>query len=232
MNALSTDTSASVDLYWIPLGAGGHSVRFNGKVYEAIAAAAAHRPRKDIYHSALMVQSAGCRFAIEMTPTPDDRHWERGVVTHGPVGARWAGRFRLFQYEVRRWNGGAIPDLDFSVARVRLTEDNRVTGDVLALLPSVPTAVWGRDELHTGDMWSCNSIISWTITRAGIDAEAIPLPPRGRAPGWDAGIAVARRTRSEQTVSGELAGVGAGPQPDPPTRAGTPRATLPTSRSN
>jgi hypothetical protein len=40
-------------------------------------------------------------------------------------------------------------------------------------------------------MWSCNSIISWTLTRAGIDTEAIALPARGRAPGWDAGIAVA-----------------------------------------
>jgi len=26
-----------VDLYWLPLGAGGHSVRFNGKASEAVA---------------------------------------------------------------------------------------------------------------------------------------------------------------------------------------------------
>ena len=33
-------TSApAVDLYWLPLGAGGHSVRLNGIVYEAVAAA-------------------------------------------------------------------------------------------------------------------------------------------------------------------------------------------------
>ena len=25
----------AVDLYWLPLGAGGHFVRFNGRVYEA-----------------------------------------------------------------------------------------------------------------------------------------------------------------------------------------------------
>jgi hypothetical protein len=42
-------------------------------------------------------------------------------------------------------------------------------------------------------MWSCNSVISWVLTRAGIDIGAIPLPPHGRAPGWDAGITVARR---------------------------------------
>ena len=28
----------TVDLYWLPLGAGGHCVRVNGLVYEAVAA--------------------------------------------------------------------------------------------------------------------------------------------------------------------------------------------------
>jgi hypothetical protein len=29
---------AAVDLYWLPLGAGGHFVRLNGRLYEALAA--------------------------------------------------------------------------------------------------------------------------------------------------------------------------------------------------
>ena len=29
---------ASIDLYWVPLGAGGHSVRLNGRINEAVAA--------------------------------------------------------------------------------------------------------------------------------------------------------------------------------------------------
>jgi hypothetical protein len=29
---------ASVDLYWLPLGPGGHFVRLNGRVYEALTA--------------------------------------------------------------------------------------------------------------------------------------------------------------------------------------------------
>jgi hypothetical protein len=41
-------TSAGVDLYWLPLGAGGRFVRLNGKVYEAVAElgpdAASRRP--------------------------------------------------------------------------------------------------------------------------------------------------------------------------------------------
>ena len=30
--------AAAMDLYWLPLGAGGHSVRWNGRVYEAVSA--------------------------------------------------------------------------------------------------------------------------------------------------------------------------------------------------
>ena len=44
-----------VDLYWLPLGAGGHSVRLNGRVYEAVAARLERRPPCDLYHSALEV---------------------------------------------------------------------------------------------------------------------------------------------------------------------------------
>ena len=33
--------AAAVDLIWIPLGAGGHCVRFNGRVFEALAGARA-----------------------------------------------------------------------------------------------------------------------------------------------------------------------------------------------
>ncbi len=42
-----------VDLYWLPLGAGGHFVQLNGRVYEACDAAIHRRSRYDLYHSAL-----------------------------------------------------------------------------------------------------------------------------------------------------------------------------------
>ena len=41
---------AAVDLCWWPLGAGGHFVRLNGRIYEAIAARIQRRPRCDLYH--------------------------------------------------------------------------------------------------------------------------------------------------------------------------------------
>lgn len=188
-------TSAAIDLYWLPLGAGGHSVRLNGRVYEAIAAAAARRPRRDLYHSALMVLGPDGRYAIEMTPVRAGDGADRGVVAGGAVGSRAAGRFRLFRYEIRRWRGGAIPDLAEAVdSPRRLSTDGAVAERLLALVPDVPTPVWGRDELRAGEMWNSNSLVSWLLMRSGLDVDAIRPPPGGRAPGWDAGLAVARRT--------------------------------------
>jgi hypothetical protein len=176
------------------LGAGGHSVRFNGIVYEATSSMLQRRPRRDIYHSALEIRTASGLYTIEMTPVPNRRSWERDVVAEGSVGTRWAGRLRVFRYEVRRWREGVIPDLQYAVAApIRVTDDPVVAKRVLDLLPSVPTPTWGRDELRVGEMWSCNSIVSWVLTEAGLDTDAIALPSNGRAPGWDAGIAVARR---------------------------------------
>jgi hypothetical protein len=184
----------TADLHWIPLGAGGHSVRFNGIIYEAISASLHGRRRRDIYHCALTIQAPTGLYTVEMTPVPNHRTCERGVVVLGAVGARWASRFRIFRYEIRCWPGGVIPDLHHAVAgRVRLTDDAVVAKHILDLVPCVPALTWGRDESNVGEMWSCNSIISWVLTRAGIDTYAIPMPSSGRAPGWDAGVALASR---------------------------------------
>lgn len=184
----------AVDLLWIPLGAGGHVVRLNGKVYEAITAFLEHRPRCDLYHSALTVDVPDGRFVIESAPIRDQRGRERGVVAEGSVGTRWAGRFQLFRYEIRRWRGGSIPDADEAVSSpIRVASDLVRAQRVLDLVPSVPTPVWGRDELHTGDMWNSNSLTSWLLVHAGVHTEQIHPPSGGRAPGWDAGVVVARR---------------------------------------
>jgi hypothetical protein len=53
-----TVQGSSVDLYWLPLGAGGHSVRLNGRVFEAVAARLGRRPACDLYHSALVVRQS------------------------------------------------------------------------------------------------------------------------------------------------------------------------------
>jgi hypothetical protein len=89
---------ATVELYRIPLGAGGHSVRFNGKVDEALTAARLRRQRRDLYHAALVVSLDGERSTIEVAPSPDTDELSRGVVATGAVGSRWAGWLRLFRY--------------------------------------------------------------------------------------------------------------------------------------
>ena len=81
---------AAVDLYWLPLGAGGRSVRLNGRVFEAVAARLDGRRACDLYHSALVVRVPEGRFVIEQAPIPDGDGAERGVVAEGPSGT--AGR--------------------------------------------------------------------------------------------------------------------------------------------
>ena len=182
-----------VDLYWLPLGAGGHSVRLNGRVFEAGAAAWAGRPRCDLYHSALIVHVPEGPVMIEMGPVMRGDPAARGVVAQGAVGSRWAGWLRVFRYEVRCWPGGVIPDIDEAVdSPRRLTGDPAVARLLLDRAPSVPTPAWGRDELGAGEMWNSNSVTAWLIAASGLPVEAIAPPPGGRAPGWDAGIAAAR----------------------------------------
>jgi hypothetical protein len=187
--------AAAVDLYWLPLGAGGHSVRWNGRAFEAVAARLKHRSVRDLYHSALEVRlPATGRFVIEQAPIPDGRGTDRGVVAEGPVGARWAGRARIFRYEVRRWRDGVIPDVAEAVESPhRLTNDPRIAQRLWDSVADLPTPVWGRDELGVGEMWNSNSIVSWLLMRSGLPIEAIRPPAGGRAPGWNAGIAVAQR---------------------------------------
>jgi hypothetical protein len=185
---------ASVDLYWLPLGAGGHFVRLNGRLYEAVAALVERRPARDLYHSALQVRATEGRFVVEQAPVHDWSGKQRGVVAEGAVGARWAARFRIFRYEIRLWRDGHIPDVAEAVdSPRRLTDDENRARDILDLVARVPTPVWGRDELGTGEMWNSNSVIAWVIARSGIDAESILPPDGGRALGWKAGLTVARR---------------------------------------
>ena len=121
---------AAVDLYWLPLGAGGHFVRLNGRLYEALAARLQRRPPRDLYHSALQIELPEGTYVVEQAPVHDGRGKDRGVVAEGPVGARWAGRFRIFRYEIRLWRSGHIPDVAEAVdSPKRLSnEEDRARG--------------------------------------------------------------------------------------------------------
>jgi hypothetical protein len=191
------ERAASVDLYWIPLGAGagGALVRWSGLLYEAVSAARRRRPRRALFHSALEVCVNGVTSTIEMAPVWIQRG-ARGVVAEGPVGARFLGRSRLFRYEVRCWAGGSIPDVAAAMSGpVRISNSEAAARRAVQLVPEFPTCTWGRDELGAGEMWNSNSLVSWVLVRAGLWTDDIAPPPGGRAPGWHAGLSAATRSR-------------------------------------
>jgi hypothetical protein len=199
MSADAARPGPGLDLYWIPLGADTVVVRFSGSVYEGLVAALQRRDRFDLYHAALVARLDGPPITVEVAPVPDDEgRTRRGVVADGAVGSRLLGRWRLFRYEVRRWPGGEIPDLPHAVASpVTITAEPALVTAALGQLELVPTPVWGRDELHLGDMWNSNSVVSWVLSTTGLLAPGLGPPPGGRAPGWDAGARLAQRaTRS------------------------------------
>lgn len=219
---------AAVDLYWLPLGAGATIVRWNGKLYERCAAALARREPLDLYHAALVVTDADQRWVIELAPVGDAAGAARGVVGQGPVGLAALGRFRIFRYELRCWSHGQLPDVEHAVASPqRLTQDQLLARCLVAALPRVPAATWGRDEHGVGEMWNSNSVISWLLVAAGLPLP--DLPPHGRAPGWGAGMAVARSTlASGSTVTATQPKIG---RIGGAVEEGHPRGGSPASRS-
>lgn len=186
---------SGVYLHWIPLGAGGSGfVRFNGRVYEWIVSRREKRSALDLYHTALRIQVPEGRFVIETTwPRPDLDGDSRGVVVDGSVFSTWLGVSRIFRYEVRRWSDGLLPDADQAVDGPQLVMDEAArVRDLLELVELVPPLVWGRDPVGSGDMWNSNSVVSWLLAASGTDMDSVMPPRGGRAPGWDAGVAVAR----------------------------------------
>ena len=183
----------TVNLHWLPLGAGGRVVRFSGRVWELIAARRAGRSPAPLFHSALELSGPAGTAVIEIAPVVNSLPAEHGVVSEGPVGAAWAGRFRIFRYELRCWEQGRIPDLEFEIGDpVALSDDPAVAARIVNLTPQVPMLVWGRDELRLGEMWNSNSVIAWLLAGSGLELEGVEPPDGGIAPGWQAGIEAAR----------------------------------------
>ena len=114
---------AAIDLYWLPLGAGGHSVRLNGKVFEGVRGAArAPRPLRPLPLGTPGVRARGQ--VRDRAGTCWGEGARRGVVAEGAVGAQALGRFRLFRYEIRSWRDGIIPDIAEAVESPRRLSDD------------------------------------------------------------------------------------------------------------
>ena len=198
----TVDSEGAVELHWIPLGAAAHVVKVSGRMYESLSARIHRRQPMELFHSALTLSLPEGPYIVEQAPVPDLDGNRRGVVAEGPVGVRRAGRIRLFRYEVRCWRDGRIPDIDCEGAHSQLVSLDATTARrIVDVVPSIPTPTWGRDELHTGEMWNSNSVIAWTLLRSGIDARRFAPPAGGRAPGWNAGIRVALRDGAPMNVT-------------------------------
>jgi len=196
--------TSGVDLYWLPLGAGGHVVAFNGRVYEFIQAHREHREPLDLYHTALIVTVPEGRFVIENAwPIPDGYGASRGAVVEGPVGHALLGRLRVFRYEVRCWRDGTIADIAEAVGGPRRVSDEEFEARrILELVADVPPLLWGRRPHKGNEMWNSNSVISWLLTRSGVDVEGLDPPAGGRAPGWSTGIHQADMPRNLTMAAG------------------------------
>lgn len=191
-----TPRIGSVDLYWLPVGAGRHVARWGSAAYEQVSARHEHRAPRPLFHTALEVRLDDDRYTIEMGPVWTEREAERGVVCEGPVGVRQLGRFAAFRYEVRCWRNGHIDDVRAAVqSPQRVSTDFLQASDVLELVRWVPWLTWGRDEIHAGDPWNSNSLVAWLLARSGHEMTSIRPPNGGRAPGWSAGITLADRQR-------------------------------------
>lgn len=184
-----------IDLYWIPVGAGGREiVRICARLYEIVAAALQRRKPQALFHTALVITGGSARRVVECAwPAPDDDLSSRGVVAVGPVFTRGLGKLRIFRYEVRCWDDGVIADLGYATRSLRISADDATVERVVAAVASVPNHCWGRDVLSTGEMWNSNSVISYALAIAGVPVADIEMPAGGRAPGWISGIAAAVR---------------------------------------
>ena len=182
-----------MELHWLPLGAGGSFVRLNGRAFEAAQAHLDGRTPMDLYHSALTLHCDGVRTVVEMTPSFGGPGTDRGVVVTGPVGVRGVAGVKLLRYEIRCWRDGSISDIGEAAGDpLRLSDSADDARRIIALAPDVPPLTWGRDERNAGEMWNSNSVIAWLVKRAGLAAEQVRPPRGGRAPGWRAGVTVAR----------------------------------------
>ena len=101
----------TVILHWLPLGAGGHLVRFSGGLWERLAARREHRAPRPLFHSALeilrqIVQLSQARSGIILSP-PAAKRRLRQADKGGRV--EWPLEERHIAKHVQIAPGGGIP---------------------------------------------------------------------------------------------------------------------------
>lgn len=177
----------TLDLYWLPVGAGTHFQRASLAVYESFAAALARRPRSILCHAALKGNVGERPFTIELTPVPAVQDVRPAMA--GAVGSSLAARLRIFRYQLVCRESDALPDEQWRIGHPqRLSSDATAIQHLLALARTVPAHTWGRRVRGTSEMWTSNSAVSWLLLKAAIPLEGVAIPDGATAPGWQAGI--------------------------------------------
>ena len=198
--------SAVAELWWIPVGAGGHLVIHTSRWWERWRAVRERRAARPLFHAALEIHDGGRRTVIEMAPAWGRGSGSAGVVATGPVGMRPLGALRLSRYEIRCRDDGVLPDRSHAPdppRRLPLTDHMART--IPDRLRTVPLHTWGRDAVGVGDMWNSNSLVAWLLEISGLDTSDLHPPADGAAPGWAAGVAAAG-TRAAVVSRGKGAG--------------------------
>ena len=181
---------STVELFWLPVGAGTHFQRASLVAYDWCLSHIARRPRAAFVHAALKVKLEGRTFTLELMPVP--AHQNVAPLLTGPVGISIAGRLRLFRYQLVCRETDSLPDEGWAInSPVLLSTDAAFGKRLMALAPLVPANVWvaGRPAPRR-----CGHLIRpsrWLLHRTGLDAAALQRPPGTQAPGWAAGIQVA-----------------------------------------
>lgn len=187
-------TRAHVNLWWLPVGAGGHVVIHTSRWWESMVAHREHRSPHPLFHAALEVFDGESRYTIEMAPAWGHPASFHGVVCRGPVGSALLGASRFFQYEARCWRDGIIPDLQWAPAPpTRLRLSPAAARDLVVHAGVAPRLIWGRDPFGIGDMWNSNSLVAWLLHTSDIDTTLLGPPGDGLAPGWRCGAVAAER---------------------------------------
>lgn len=183
-------SGACLEVRWLRVGAGGRVVIRTSGWWERYRAWRERRAPRVLFHAVLDVFDGDSRSVIEMTPVWGRAPLSRGVVATGPVGARFLGRSRWFRYEVR---SRAVDSTHESreAARWRLPVSRTSAEAVLRIAKETPCFTWGRDVFRIGDLWTSNSVVSWLLQSAGVDASRVRPPDDGVAPGWESGIVAA-----------------------------------------
>lgn len=181
-----------VELWWMPVGAGtSRAQQAILRLWEAFEAARARRARTRLVHSALKLRSGEDTWTLELTPAFATA--PAPPLLTGPVGLRAAGRLRLFRYQLVCLPGETLPDERWALARLAVSCDDGMAAHILALAGDVPRHTWGRRVRGTREMWTSDSVVSWLLVRASVDLSLVAPPEGARAPGWAAGIEIARR---------------------------------------